>query len=194
MRAVRTVVAAVLGLALLTGCGPSDSDGGGAPSGDSGRPGASPSPSTSLTTSPSPSPTEGGPTASDGAPSPTASPADGRTPAPGGTLVRVTRTGGFAGRTHTLVVKDDGSWTRLGAKAEPQGTGRLTGAELAALRTALQKADFAALPRVTTGGPTIYDGFFYAFAHAGREVASDDGSLPPALAGVLEAMPPFTAD
>ncbi|MFF0547719.1 hypothetical protein ACFYUL_02065 [Streptomyces sp. NPDC004311] len=188
MRAVRTVVAAVLGLALLTGCGPSDSDGGGAPSGDSGRPGASPAPSTS------PSASAGGPTTSDGGPSPTASPADGRTPAPGGTLVRVTRTGGFAGRTHTLVVKDDGSWTRLGAKAEPQGTGWLTGAELAALRTALQEADFAALPRVTTGGPTIYDGFFYAFAHAGREVASDDGSLPPALAGVLEAMPPFTAD
>ncbi|MFI8448004.1 hypothetical protein [Streptomyces erythrochromogenes] len=113
-------------------------------------------------------------------------------PAPGETLVRVTRSGGFAGQTHTLVVKGDGSWSRLGAKAEPEGTGKLSQQELAALRTALREADFARLPRIATGGPKIYDGFFYTFVHGGYEVAGEQGSLSPALVRVAEALPPFT--
>ncbi|MFC9823018.1 hypothetical protein ACFWG6_19145 [Streptomyces erythrochromogenes] len=113
-------------------------------------------------------------------------------PAPGETLVRVTRSGGFAGETHTVIVKGDGSWSRLDAKAEPEGTGKLSEQELAALRTALREADFARQPRIATGGPKIYDGFFYAFVHGGYEVAGEQGSLPPALVKVADALPPFT--
>lgn len=113
-------------------------------------------------------------------------------PRPGETLIRVTRTGGFAGQTHTLVVKGDGSFTRLDVKAKPTGTGKMSGAELTGLRTALREADFTRLPRIATGGPTIYDGFSYVFVHDGHEVSRDQGSLPESLTKVLDALPPFT--
>ncbi|MFE9929112.1 hypothetical protein [Streptomyces sp. NPDC005533] len=179
MRGLRAVTGLVLAAALLAGCGPAASAGG-----DDAPPKAS------TESAPSPS---SSPSASDSDPGPTATPTTSRVPAPGETLVRVTRTGGFAGQTHTLVVKGDGSWTRLDAKAKTESTGTLSEAGLAALRTALQEADFAHLPRIATGGPTIYDGYSYTFVHGGYEVAGDQGSLPPALTKVLEVLPSFTA-
>ncbi|MGW7462582.1 hypothetical protein [Streptomyces sp. NPDC054797] len=185
MRAFRSVAAVLLlllGAVLVAGCGPTGSG-----NGDGAPPKATPQapshapPTASTATGPST------------APAPGASPSAEPLPDPSATLVRVTRSGGFAGQTHTLVVKGDGSWTRLDAKAGPQGTGKLSEAGLAALRTALREADFARLPRISTGGPKIYDGFFYAFAHGGFEVAGDEGSLPPTLTKVLDALPPFTA-
>uniref|UniRef100_A0AAU2JVR5 Uncharacterized protein n=1 Tax=Streptomyces sp. NBC_00049 TaxID=2903617 RepID=A0AAU2JVR5_9ACTN len=104
----------------------------------------------------------------------------------------MTRSGGFAGRTHTVIVKGDGSWTLLDAQARPQNTGKLSEARLSALRTALRDADFAHLPRIASGGPTIYDGFMYAFVHGGFEVAAGDGALPAVLQKVLDAMPSFS--
>lgn len=166
MRAYRAVAGAVLCAVVLAGCGASGSG-----SGDDAPP-----------TSPSRAP----------APSGAASPTAYKPPSADQTLVRVTRTGGFAGQTHSLVVKDDGSWTRLDGGAKPEGTGKLSEAELAALRTALREADFAGLPRIATGGPTIYDGFSYEFVHGGFEVAGAEGSLAPALGKVLAALPPFT--
>lgn len=189
MRTLRAAAVAVLSAVVLAGCGPSGPGGGddAAPK-PSTEPGTSasadPSTSTGATTVPS---TSTGATAA-----PTASPTAGRVPAPGETLVRVTRSGGFAGRTHTLLVKGDGSFVRLDAEAKPTGTGKLSGAELDRLRTALREADFAHLPRIATGGPTVYDGYFYAFVHDGHEVAGDQESLPKALTQVLEALPPFT--
>ncbi|MFI8385196.1 hypothetical protein [Streptomyces sp. NPDC085540] len=183
MHALRAVAVAVLSAVVLAGCGPA-----GAAGGDD----RAPEPSASASVDPS-----AGARTSPGATTgstvdPTTSPTAGRVPAPGETLVRVTRTGGFAGQTHTLVIKGDGSFTRLDAGAKPTGTGKLSGAELTRLRTALREADFARLPRVATGGPTIYDGYSYAFVHDGHEVASDQGSLPEALTKVLDALPPFT--
>ncbi|MFD6226056.1 hypothetical protein ACFWFZ_04155 [Streptomyces sp. NPDC060232] len=184
VRAFRAVAAVLLSAVVLAGCGPSGSGGGddapprgsaepstGTGTGTDAGPAASPSPGTSTSTSTSPS----------------------AVPAPGETLVRATRSGGFAGETHTLVVKGDGSWSRLDGKAQPEGTGKLSEQELAALRTALREADFARLPRMATGGPKIYDGFLYAFVHGGYEVAGEQGSLPPALERVADALPPFTA-
>ncbi|WP_053687340.1 hypothetical protein [Streptomyces sp. IGB124] len=186
MRAFRAVAAVLLSAVVLAGCGPSGSGGA-----DDARPGGSAEPATSTGTS-----TGAGPAASTGtgpSPSPSTGTGPSAVPAPGDTLVRVTRSGGFAGETHTLVVKGDGSWSRLDGKAQPEGTGKLSEQELAALRTALREADFARLPRIATGGPKIYDGFFYAFAHGGYEVAGEQGSLPPALERVAQALPPFTA-
>ncbi|MFI0201769.1 MULTISPECIES: hypothetical protein [Streptomyces] len=183
MRAFRVVAAAVLGAVVLAGCGPSGSGGDDAPPKASAQPGTSAGPSP---------PADAGASAST-SPNASASPTADRLPAPGETLVRVTRTGGFAGQTHTLVVKGDGSFTRLDVKARPTGTGRLTESELTGLRTALREADFARLPRIATGGPTIYDGFSYVFVHGGHEVAADQGSMPESLTKVLDALPPFTA-
>ncbi|MFF4431569.1 hypothetical protein ACFYZ4_20650 [Streptomyces sp. NPDC001513] len=181
MRALRAVAGLALGAALLAGCGPAAStDGDDAP------------PKTSTTSGPSPSGGTSG-SGTDPTAGATTSPTASRVPAPGETLVRVTRTGGFAGQTHTLIVKGDGSWTRLDAKAKTESTGTMPETGLAALRTALQEADFAHLPRIATGGPTIYDGYFYAFVHGGYEVAGDQGSLPPALNKVVDALPSFTA-
>ncbi|MFJ8015478.1 hypothetical protein [Streptomyces sp. NPDC096339] len=181
--------AVLLGVAVLVGCGSagsSDTSMSRAPSGlPSGSPTATgdapPPPSPSQSPSQSPIPSK----------SPSKSPSPSRDDATE-TLVRVTRSGGIAGRTHTLIVKGDGSWTRLDVKAQPTGTGKLSPQELDALRAALAKADFAHLPRVSTGGPVIYDGYTYAFVHGGFEVASDQGSMPPALDAVLDALPPFT--
>ncbi|MGW7434946.1 hypothetical protein [Streptomyces sp. NPDC054849] len=191
MRAWRAVTASLLSAMVLAGCGPSASAGG-----DDAPPRASTEPSGSASGSPgatggaSPDPT---PSASPSGPAATTSPSADRLPAPAENLVRVTQSGGFAGRTHTLVVKGDGSWTRLDAKAKPESTGKMSERELAALRTALREADFARLPRISTGGPTIYDGFSYTFVHGGYEVVADQGSLPPALQKVLDALPVFAA-
>ncbi|MFF4421177.1 hypothetical protein ACFY04_10390 [Streptomyces sp. NPDC001549] len=193
MHALRAVAAAVLSTVVLAGCGPSGTAGG-----DDPAPKSSTGPGTSASASADPSgdPSTGASTGTGASTRATAGPATsptaGQVPAPGETLVRVTRTGGFAGQTHTLVVRGDGSFTRLDAGAKPTGTGKLSGAELAALRGALREADFARLPRIATGGPTIYDGYFYAFVHDGHEVAGGQGSLPEALTKVLDALPPFT--
>ncbi|MFD7261192.1 hypothetical protein [Streptomyces sp. NPDC059874] len=181
MRAFRAVAAVLLSAVVLAGCGPSGSSSG------------------TLTGSPSRAPSEplsgppsGSPSASPSATATAAaSPTAGTSPDAAETLVRVTRSGGFAGRTHTVIVKGDGSWTRLDAKAKPTGTGKMSPEDLDALRAALKKADFPHLPRVSTGGPVVYDGYMYAFVHGGFEVATDDGSMPPALAGVLSALPGF---
>lgn len=89
-------------------------------------------------------------------------------------------------------MKGDGSWTQLDGEARPKGTGKLSEAGLTGLRTALREADFARLPRIATGGPTIYDGYSYVFVHDGHEVSRDQGSLPASLTKVLDALPPFT--
>ncbi|MEU9375276.1 hypothetical protein AB0D94_16075 [Streptomyces sp. NPDC048255] len=193
MRAFRSVVAVLLGAVVLAGCGSSGTGGGDDAPPASATGTAPPATNTATGTATAPG---GGTTAS---PAPTApattGPAatPGRTPSAAETLVRVSRSGGFAGDTHTLIVKGDGSWTRHDRTAKQEGGGKLSQAGLAKLRTALREADFAALPRISTSDPKVFDGFFYAFVHGGFEVAGDQEALPPVLAKVLDALPPFTA-
>ncbi|MFD6878068.1 MULTISPECIES: hypothetical protein [unclassified Streptomyces] len=178
--------AVVLGAVLLAGCG---SDGQPGPGG-AGRPAA--------TASPSPAPSAGsvtpGAPGTGPAPGPPASGlASGSPPGPAAveTLLRVSRTGGYAGRTHTLIVKGDGSWARLDGSARPEGAGRLAPAGLEALRGALREADLPRLPRVAMSDRPVFDGFVYAFVHAGTEVTCDQSSLTPGLSRVLDRLPPF---
>ncbi|GGZ57465.1 hypothetical protein GCM10010371_16080 [Streptomyces subrutilus] len=170
--------AALLGAALLAlaGCSPAGRSDPAGPAGPSGAP----SPAVSATGAPS----------ATGSPA-TAPPASGD-PAPGETLVRVSRSGGYAGRTHTVVVRGDGSWTRLDGAGAQEGSGTLAPQRLAALSAALREADLPRLPRVSKGSGTVYDGFTYAFAHGGVEVAAEQEAVPPALRKVLDALPPFT--
>ncbi|MFJ4778202.1 hypothetical protein [Streptomyces sp. NPDC088762] len=182
MRAFRMVavtVAAVVGAAVLAGCGPSGPGSGSGPGGEGDAPRATSAPPAAPTASAAPT-------------APTASAAASKPPSAEETLLRVSRSGGFAGETHTLIVKGDGAWTRLDGKAQEEGSGRLKPEDLDALRAALEEADFARLPRLATSSPAIYDGFFYAFVHGGYEVAADQGSLSPALEKVLAPLPPFT--
>ncbi|MET9961001.1 hypothetical protein ABZ128_18435 [Streptomyces sp. NPDC006326] len=187
-------MAALLGAVVLGGCGAGPGGGGsGSPETAAAAvsPSAPPGSAAPAGTAAAPGPT-GAPPAS---PSPTASvPGPAPSPAPssaGERLVTVTRSGGFAGRTHTLLIRGDGSWTRLDGQGGPEGSGKLAPDRLAGLRAALAAADFPHLPRVVRGGPTVFDGFTYAFVHGGFEVATADGSVPPGLQKVLAALPPF---
>lgn len=144
-------------------------------------PGQTPNPGTSVTPEPAPSTS-----AADPAPAPSAS-----TPAAGETLVAVTRSGGIAGKTATLIIKGHGSFLRLNAKAETVDRGKLSAAALTKLRTALQKADFPRLPRISMPKQPVFDSFTYAFRHGGYEVAADQTTLPQPLEGVLGALPSF---
>ncbi|MFF1559683.1 hypothetical protein [Streptomyces sp. NPDC058279] len=112
-------------------------------------------------------------------------------PATAERIVTVTRGGGFAGRTHTLSVSPDGSWTRRGAHAEPEGGGLLSSIQLGRLRAAVEAADFAQLSRTTKSGGTVFDGFTYTFVRGGLKVVTNDGSVPAVLTKVLDALPPF---
>lgn len=162
--------------------------------------------------SPTPGTTTGASTPSatgTGAPSPgqssgqSQSPGTGATatatqPTPGGspptseaTLVAVTRSGGITGKASTLIIREDGSFLRLDAKAATVDHDTLPAASLAKLRTALQEADFPHLPRISKPDRPAIDAFTYAFRHAGYEVAADQTTLPQPLQKVLAALPPF---
>ncbi|WP_328620321.1 hypothetical protein [Streptomyces sp. NBC_00354] len=197
MRALRAVAAVLLGAVVLSGCGSGDggSDDKATASPSSG--GGSSSNTASASAQPSPGP--GSSATAEPPGQPTSTPTASSVPVPPGPssalerLVTVTRTGGLAGRTSTLLVKGDGSWTRLDGQARPAGTGKLPADRVERLRAALRQADFAHLPRVPKGGATIFDGFYYAFVHGGYEVAAEQGSLTPGLQSVLDELPPFEA-
>ncbi|MFE2552986.1 hypothetical protein ACFXGI_31210 [Streptomyces sp. NPDC059355] len=196
MRAFRAVAAVLLSAVVLAGCG---SGGGGSdkpsakpPPGGGGSPATSASASARPSSDPaSPSTTGAPPGKPTGAPSASSAPVS---PGPSSALERlvtVTRTGGYAGKSSTLLVKGDGSWTRLDRQMRPAGTGKLPADREAKLRTALAQADLARLPRFPTGGPAVFDGFVYTFVHGGHEVTAAQESLTPALRGVLAELPPF---
>ncbi|WP_053689068.1 hypothetical protein [Streptomyces sp. WM6372] len=200
MRTLRAVAAVLLSAVVLAGCGSggggSEKESGSPPTGGSGTASASASDPASASTEPSPGPGSPGAT---GAPpgKPTDSASASSVPvSPGPSsalerLVTVTRTGGYAGKASTLLVKGDGSWTRLDRQMRPAGTGKLPADRGAKLRTALARADLARLPRFPTGGPAVFDGFVYTFVHGGYEVTVAQESLTPALRDVLDELPAF---
>ncbi|WP_162689085.1 hypothetical protein [Streptomyces sp. ICC1] len=195
------VTAAAAVAAGLSGC--SSDGGGGSRSGASTTPGASSSPSTAPATaapdpgqSPPQTPAQPpggtggtGPAPGTSAPAPAPSPSP---PAAEMTLVAVTRSGGLAGKNSTLIIKSDGSFLRLDAKAAVIGRDKLSAAALAKLRTALREADFAHLPRISVPDQPVADGFTYAFRHDGHEVAAADTKIPKGLEKVLGALPSFS--
>lgn len=180
MRAAAAAATVLLAAVSLAGCDHEDSPAAGQPAGAT-------APAPTATTAPAtPSVPASAPATPRPTPPPTADPSTER-------LLRVTRSGGFAGRTRTLVVNGDGSWTLLGEQDKDLRKGRLTPAGLEDLRTALREADFARLPRTTKADPPVYDGFTYTFVQGGFEVTADQTALPAALSRVLEALPGFDA-
>ncbi|MEV0452460.1 hypothetical protein [Streptomyces sp. NPDC050600] len=118
----------------------------------------------------------------------TASPTTGsEQPAPQDVLVEVAVTGGLAGVDNRLTVKYDGTYTtRTGTK--PSKSGRMTPAETAELRAALEDPAYAKVPASPTGSP-IADGFQYSLTYAHRTVIAGDGERPPALDRAFKALP-----
>ncbi|MCX2183423.1 hypothetical protein KV205_23245 [Streptomyces sp. SKN60] len=109
-------------------------------------------------------------------------------PAPQEDLVEVVVSGGFAGVRNKLVVHYDGSWTLRRGTGEPT-TGRMTPAQVAELRAALEDPAYAQVPDRPTGRP-VADGFEYAVTYAHRLVLTRDGEdRPPALQRVFDALP-----
>jgi hypothetical protein len=102
-----------------------------------------------------------------------------------GPLVAYLRQGGIAGFSDELVVQPDGAYTVNGRFRTP-GTGTLSPAELAGLRTALESSGFAGLP--ADSPLRIADGFTHTVRYGGREVRAGDGNIPPTLQPVLESL------
>ncbi|MEU4077369.1 hypothetical protein [Streptomyces venezuelae] len=149
-----------------------------------------PSPGTATSGTASPGTASPGTATSPGADGPASPPAGGTgtaEPRPGEVLVEVVVNGGLAGVRNQLVILYDGSWTsRSGGK--PPRTGRLTPAEAAELRAALEDPAYARVPERPAGGP-VADGFQYFVTYRHRLVVAGDGERPPALRRVFAALP-----
>ncbi|MEU6878041.1 hypothetical protein [Streptomyces sp. NPDC046712] len=108
-------------------------------------------------------------------------------PKPHEVLVEVNVNGGLAGVSNQLIVHHDGSYTtRSGTK--PPRTGRMTAAEVAELRAALEDPAFGKVPARPSGKP-VADGFTYVISYDHRVVVAADGERPAALQRVFAALP-----
>ncbi|MFD7319966.1 hypothetical protein ACFV9D_02585 [Streptomyces sp. NPDC059875] len=108
-------------------------------------------------------------------------------PGPREVLVEVNVDGGLAGVSNQLIVHYDGSYTtRTGTK--PPRTGRMTPAEVAELRAALEDPAYSKVPARPSGKP-VYDGFRYVISYDHRVVVAADGERPTALQRVFAALP-----
>ncbi|QGZ50947.1 hypothetical protein GPZ77_23525 [Streptomyces sp. QHH-9511] len=108
-------------------------------------------------------------------------------PAPDEVLVEVNVDGGIAGVVNQLVVRQDGSYTvRHGTTSSRHG--RMTPAQVAELRAALEDPAYAKVPARPTGEPA-HDGFRYIVTYKHRLVVATDGGIAPALGRVFAALP-----
>ncbi|MDG6104376.1 hypothetical protein Daura_10960 [Dactylosporangium aurantiacum] len=157
----RTPIAVTALLALaLTGCADEAKD---ATAGASGTPSTSAAAPASASASSS---TSAGPGATD-------------------TLLIFTRQGGLAGTNDRLVVRPDGAWT-LTTKAGTK-EGKLTPAELTAIKGALEQVGFSKLP-TANGSTNVADGYTYTITYGGHEVTAKDGAVPTALQPVITTL------
>ncbi|MFE5485435.1 hypothetical protein [Streptomyces sp. NPDC056527] len=102
-------------------------------------------------------------------------------------LVTVNVSGGLAGVDNQLTVHYDGSYTTRSGGDSPR-SGRMTPAEVAKLRKALEDPAYAKVPARPSGKP-VYDGFTYAVTYDYRVVVSADGDRSAALQRVFSALP-----
>ena len=101
------------------------------------------------------------------------------------TLLIFMRQGGLAGTNDRLVVRPDGAWT-LTTKAGTK-EGKLTPAELTALKAGLEQVGFSKLPKVN-GSTNVADGYTYTITYGGDEVVAKDGAVPTALQPVITTL------
>ena len=131
------------------------------------------------------------------APGPGGGGAGGLPPAPGGTgprppagtaatLVEFGRQGGIAGLDDRLTVMADGSFTLVRGKPVANRRGQLGSDELAGLRNALSRSNFAGLPGVQSAQGN--DLFTYRVVYGGRQILAQDGGVVPPLTPVITAL------
>jgi hypothetical protein len=93
------------------------------------------------------------------------------------------RTGGLAGLSDELTVRQDGAYTLQRRRPALTRTGRLTATELAGLRGDLERSDFAHLPKVQPARGN--DIFTYLVSYGGYRILAQDGGIEPPLRPVL---------
>ena len=103
----------------------------------------------------------------------------------GDTLLVFTRKGGLAGTNDRLVVRPDGAWT-LTTKGGTKD-GKLTAAELTALKSTLDQVGFSKLPKVNSNA-NVADGYTYSVSYGGDEIVAEDGAVPTALQLVITTL------
>ncbi|MEU9861016.1 hypothetical protein AB0D99_09075 [Streptomyces sp. NPDC047971] len=102
-------------------------------------------------------------------------------------LVTVNVSGGLAGVNNRLTVRYDGSHTTRSGTGPPRD-GRMSPAEVARLRAALEAPAYAKVAARPSGKP-VHDGFTYVVTYDYRVVVSTDGDRPEALRRVFSALP-----
>ncbi len=98
--------------------------------------------------------------------------------------LRYLRSGGFAGFHDQLVIEPSGR-ARLMVRGAEQQEFTLSGAELVALKAALDDADLENLPADSTSKRPAPDAFSHVVTYGGNEVRTDDPSVPPTLKPLL---------
>lgn len=107
--------------------------------------------------------------------------------APAGPLVVMVRSGGIAGSSDRVTVDALGVATLVSDRSPNPSTRTLAAGELAALRTALQRAEFATLRRNYLDRQAA-DAYQYDVTYQGVTVTADEGVVPDKLRPVVERL------
>lgn len=112
---------------------------------------------------------------------------DGDRAAPSGPLVVMVRYGGIAGSNDRVAVDSLGVATVISDRSPNQSTRTLAAGDLAALRTALQRAEIATLARNYLDHQAR-DAFQYDVTHQGVTVTADEAVIPARLRPVVDQL------
>jgi hypothetical protein len=107
-----------------------------------------------------------------------------------GPLVVLVRYGGIAGVHEQVSVDALGVATVISDRAPTARTVILAPADLAALRTALERSGMATLQRNYLD-PRAADEYQYDVTYQGVIVTADDGVVPPTLRPIIEILAPL---
>lgn len=102
-----------------------------------------------------------------------------------GPLVVLVRSGGIAGSTDRVSVDASGVASVISDRSPNPSTRTLTSGDLATLRTALQRAEFATLQRNYLDRQAR-DAYQYDVTYQGLTVTADEGVLPAKLRPVVD--------
>ena len=102
-------------------------------------------------------------------------------------LVVLVRYGGLAGTNDRVSVDAAGVVTVVSDRSPVPTTRVLTAAELAALRSALQRSEITTLQRNYLD-PRAADSYQYDVTYQGVTVTADEGVLPPSLRPVVDQL------
>jgi hypothetical protein len=109
-----------------------------------------------------------------------------------GVFVEYGRQGGIAGVNDRLTIQADGTF-EISRGGRVPVRGKLSPAELAALRQVLDASHFERIPSVNPAPRGSADIFTYFVGYGDHQVLAQDGAVPPALAPVISALDTIAA-